>query len=85
MKAGAAALLFQLIKNIHFLCKAGTENIYFGKNRKNGQNKSVNEKMQQLFNIDFTEENEKVSFFDSTKKEIVADEIVLLALRWSLN
>ena len=57
----------------------------FGKNRRDGQNNSVNEKMQQLFNIDFTEENEKVSFFDSTKKEINADEIVLLALRWSLN
>lgn len=57
----------------------------YGKNRRYGQKNSVNEKMQQLFNIDFTEENEKVSFFDSTKKEIVADEIVLLALRWSLN
>ncbi len=42
-------------------------------------------KMLQLFNIDFIENGDSVVFYDSTKKELSPEEIVLLTLQWSLN
>ena len=69
-------------KYTFFMQSAEKKVFVFGKNRNNG---SGNEKMQKLLNIDYTENNAEVSFFDSTNKEINADDIVLLALRWSLN
>ena len=85
-KSSGSGFVISTDKKYTFFMQSSDGKIFiFGKNRRNGQSNNVNEKMQQLFNIDFTEENEKISFFDSTKKEISADEIVLLALRWSLN
>ena len=57
----------------------------YGKVKKTGHRGTGADKMQQLFNIDFTDNDGNVTYYDSTNKELKADEIVLLALKWSLN
>ena len=70
-------------KFVFFMQSTEKKIFIYGKDKINGT--SSKDKMQQLFNIDFTEDNGKVTYYDSTKKELQAEEIVLLALKWSLN
>jgi len=72
-------------KYTFFMQSADKKIFVFGKAKKIGQAVTVNDKMQQLFNIDFAENDGDVTFYDSTNKELKPDEIVLLALNWSLN
>lgn len=83
--SGGGFILSTKNKFTFFMQSADNKIFIFGKNKRNGPEKSINDKIQQLFNIDITDNNGNISFFDSTKKEIKAEEIVLLALRWSLN
>ena len=72
-------------KYTFFMQSTGNNVFVFGKNKRKGPEDAGNDKMQQLFNIEFAENNGDMSFYDSTNKEINAEEIVLLALNWSLN
>lgn len=72
-------------KFVFFMQSSDKKIFIYGKEKKNGIQGTGTDKMQQLFNIDFTETNGNVTYYDSTNKDIKADEIVLLALNWSLN
>ena len=82
---GEGFVLSTVKKYAFFMQSAENKIFIFGKMKRKGLKHSGNDKMQQLFNIDFTENNGNVTYFDSTGKEIKPDEIVLLALNWSLN
>ena len=72
-------------KYTFFMQSTGNKVFVFGKNKRKGPEDIGNDKIQQLFNIEFADNNGDMSFYDSTNKEINAEEIVLLALNWSLN
>jgi len=85
-ESGGEGFVISTSKKFTFFMQSSDNKIFvYGKEKKNAIQGAGSDKTQQLFNIDFTENNENVSFYDSTKKEIKADEIVLLALNWSLN
>ena len=83
-ESGGDGFVISTDKRFVFFMQSTDKKIFiYGKDKTNGSYSK--DKMQQLFNIDFTEDNGKVTYYDSTKKELIADEIVLLALKWSLN
>lgn len=82
---GGGFVISTAVKYAFFMQSSENKIFIYGKSKKNGINSPGNAKMQQLFNIDFTENNENVTFYDSTNKEISPEEIVLLALSWSIN
>jgi len=84
--SGGEGFVISTAKRFAFFMQSSDKKIFiYGKVKKFGIQGPGNDKMQQLFNIDFTENNGSVAYYDSTNKELKADEIVLLALNWSLN
>ena len=83
-ESGGDGFVISTAKRFAFFMQSADKKIFiYGKDKINGS--YGKDKMQQLFNIDFTEDNGKVTYYDSTKKELQVEEIVLLALKWSLN
>lgn len=83
--SGGGFVISTDVKYAFFMQSSENKIFIYGKTKTDERKSSGNTKMQQLFNIDFIENNGKVTFFDSTKKEIKPDEIILLALSWSIN
>lgn len=84
--SGGEGFVISTAKRFVFFMQSTDKKIFiYGKVKKNGFKDPGTDKMQQLFNIDFTENNGNVTYYDSTNKELKTDEIVLLALNWSLN
>jgi len=85
-ESGGEGFVISTAKRFTFFMQSSDKKIFvYGKEKKNAIKGTGSDKTQQLFNIDFTENNGNVTYYDSTNKEIKADEIVLLALRWSLD
>lgn len=85
-ESSGGGFVISTAKKYAFFMQSTDKKIFvFGKAKKIGHDVTVNDKMQQLFNIEFRENNGVVSYYDSTNKELKPSEIVLLALNWSLN